>query len=204
MKTLVSLFLAVLAVSASAEEKVQHRVAIRKLGVQFQQTPQYQVDGVREKDVRPRYWLELEAELDVETTDPTGFIPELRTKWFVVIFGPDTKPVRLDGEVVYQNVRAIDGKAHVIAFIGPDVLEKLTGEERPNESDIDSTALLVSGPGIRTDDDHKEGLQKATGEKDYEWWIKWSHKVASNQILAKSQTPFAPLWSDRFPREKKE
>lgn len=42
----------------------------------------------------------------------------------------------------------------------------------------------------------------ATAEKEAKWWITWPSKSLDGMIVLKSQTPFAPLWTDRYPTEK--
>lgn len=126
--------------------QVAHRVEIKKIVTEVQQTPQFQVIGPKEKRITPRYWLEIEAELEVETTDPSKFIPELTVSWFAVVqTNDDGKEVSalLSGNCVFQNIRTADKKAIVSAYIEPDTLERLTGETKPSSGDFDSIALTI-------------------------------------------------------------
>ena len=190
---------------AGGAEEVAHRVKIAKIETQIQQTPRFEAAGVKDKQFEPRYWLELEAELEVETTDPSGFIPELQTSWFAIIKDDRTgKPVQLTGKVAFRDVRTKDKKAYVIAYISPDTLEKITGKSRPGEGDVEAVALVVSGSGIVSDGRHAAGLQKATAEEDSKWWSSGRYQTMEGLIVAKGKTPFAPLWSDRYPFEKPE
>lgn len=189
-----------------------HRVEIKEIKSTIQQTPQFEVSGIDDKAFDPRYWLEIEAELEVETVDPTGFIPELQTKWFAAVRaiddsdpnGKKRKTLILTGEVTFRNIRAKDGEAHVIAFIEPDVLERLTGEKRPREDDLEALALVVSGPRIASDKKHAAGLEMATAMEKDGWWKRSMFETMADAVVAKSKTPFAPLWSDRYPTEKPE
>jgi len=188
---------------AGAAEEGAHKVKIVKLETQIQQTPKFEVGGVKDKQFEPRYWLEIEAELQVDTTDPSNFIPEVQTNWFAIIKDDRTKKaVQLTGKVTFREVRAKDKKAHVIAYISPDTLEKITGKSRPVEGDVEAVALIISGSGIVNDAKHAAGLQKATKEEDSKWWASGKYQTMEGLIIAKGDTPFAPLWSDRYPVEK--
>lgn len=161
--------------------------------------------GKRDKTVDPRYWMEIEAELEVETVPKDGFIPELRTNWYAIFKDKKSgKPVNVTGEVVYRDVRTKSGKAFVIAFISPDTLEKLTGKEEPNERDVESVALVVAGNGIIHTGKHAEGLQKATEKEESKWWTSDKYEKMPGLIMAKSKTPFSLLWTDRYPVENSE
>ena len=194
----------ILAMVAGVEaQQPVHRAKILKIEGITQQTPQFQVSGPRDKATRPRYWIEIEAEIEVETTDPSGFIPELKAQWFAVIRDKHSKkPVRLLGQATFKNVRTADKKIFVSAYIEPDTLERLTGSSRPNENDIEGYALSISGAGIVTEGRYGEGLTKATAEEGAKWWIDWKNQNLDGLIIPKSQTPFAALWTDRYPTEK--
>jgi hypothetical protein len=208
---LTSLVLAVSLVGANAKESV-HKVVIKGIEAEIQQTPEFQVNGIKEKKFNPRHWLEIEAELEVQTTndkgeaDPSGFIPEITANWFVIIKDKESgKPMMLTGKVTFREIRTKDKKAYLSAYISPDTLEKLTGENKPSDKDIEGVALVISGPGILSEDkEHKKGLQKATVHEDTQWWNTSLYKKLDGAVLAKSKTPFAPLWTDRYPVEKPE
>lgn len=203
MKTIIPLILALALVSPLEAQQPVHRAKILKIVGESQQTPEFQVSGPRDKTTKPRHWIEIEAEIEVETTDPSGFIPELEARWFAVIMDKHSKkPVRLLGKATFKNLRTADKKVFVSAYIEPDTLERLTGSSKPSENDIEGYALTISGPGIVTEGRHAEGLAKATAEKDAKWWDTWQGQSLDGLIVAKSKTPFAPLWTDRYPTEK--
>ena len=202
MKTLTTLFITLAMIASSVAAEPVHRAKILKIRGQSQQTPEFQVSGPRDKSIKPRHWIEIEAEVEVETTDPSGFIPELEASWFAVIMDKHSKkPVRLLGKTTFKNIRTADKKIFLSAYIEPDTLERLTGSTRPSESDIEGYALTISGPGIITVGKHAKGLSMATAEKKAKWWVMWKNKSLEGMIIPKSKTPFAPLWTDRYPTE---
>jgi hypothetical protein len=187
---LVSLILAISLAAATAKE-IAHKVVIKSIETVIQQTPEFQVNGIKNKKFNPRHWLEIEAELEVQTTndkgelDSKGFIPEITANWFVIIKDKETgKPMMLTGKVTFREI--------------------LTGENKPSDKDIEGVALVISGPGIVSEGEHKKGLQKATVHEDTQWWVTSRYKTVDGAVLAKSKTPFAPLWTDYYPIEKPE
>jgi hypothetical protein len=207
---LTSLVLAVSLAGANAKESV-HKVVIKSIEREIQQTPQFQVNGIKDKKFNPRYWLEIEAELEVYTTDatgqidPAGFIPEITANWYVLIKDKQSgKPIILNGKVTFREIRTKDKKAYVSAYISPDTLEKLTGKDKPSDKDIEAVALMISGPGVVNEGEHKKGLVKADAFEERNWWQSGEHKTIDGTVLAKSKTPFAPLWTDYYPIEKPE
>ncbi len=204
MKKISTIIFALALIAGVHAQEPVHRAKIEEIEGEMLQTPDYAIGTPVDKfPDRRREWLEIRAEIEMETTDPSGFIPELEARWFVVIKDKYSgKPVRLLGKATFRNIRATDRKVHLSAYIDPDTLERITGSSRPSENDIEAYALTISGPGILADDRYKAGLTMATAEKDAKWWEKWEHKSIEDAVLPKSKTPYAPLWSDRYPVEK--
>lgn len=203
MKTITTMFLTLALAAGAQAQQYAHRAKILELTRTAQPTPRYSVSGLSTKKQDQRYWIEIEAEIEVETKDPSGFIPELETQWFVVIKDKHSgKSVRLTGRATFKNIRTKDKKIHVSAYIEPDTLERLTGDDRPRESDIEGCALMISGPGIVTDAPHDKGLVMADAKQQAKWWEVWEGKSLEDLIVPKSKTPFAPLWTDYYPTEK--
>ena len=140
--------------------------------------------------------------MEVETTDPSEFIPELTANWFAVIKDKNGRSYRLDGETVFKNVRTSDKRVFLSAYIEPDTLERITGKKRPSERDVEAFALTLSGPGILNDEKYGKDLVKATEHEGNKWWAEWKHGTLSDLIVSKSKTPFSTLWIDRYPSEK--
>jgi len=211
MKTLfcIALPLALSPILSAQKAEVKHRVEVKEVKVEVQQTPLFQVTGPKEKRIDPKYWIEIEAELEVETKEGRGVVPfisELQATWYAVIkdeVGEKREPVLLKGRSEYRMVRTAGGEAFLSAYIEPNVLERLTGKERPSESDLLAFAVVVSGTDIATEGKFAKELFKSEGEKG-KWWENWKREIKEDFIVPKSTTPFAPLWADRYPPEKVE
>lgn len=202
MNILATLLISAAIVGTLNSPKPVHRAKILGISTQTQQTPQFQHSGPRDKSTKPRNWLEIEAEVEVETTDPSGFIPQLEAKWFAVILDKySKKPVRLTGSATFKNIRTTGRKVFLSAYIEPDTVERLTGKTKLSENDIEGFALTLSGPGFVTDGKYGLGLAMATAEENSRWWLEWKHQSLEAMIVPKSQTPFAPLWTERYPAE---
>ncbi|MFT5882726.1 MAG: hypothetical protein ACI9FG_001233 [Crocinitomicaceae bacterium] len=203
MKTIIKMIIAVIMTGSCTAEDAVHRVKILKITSDIQKTPSFTVSGVKNKSTKPRNWLEIEAEVEVETTSKSKFIPEITANWYVVVKdSTNDKAVRLLGSVTFKNIRTKDKKIFLSAYIEPDTLERLTGKERPSDSDIEAVALTIEGSGIFTQGKYALGLEKATAKEESRWWDEWKQESLRDLIVAKSTTPFAPLWSDRYPTEK--
>jgi hypothetical protein len=204
MKTITTIIFTLALIAGAQAQDPAHRAKIVEIEGEMLQTPDFVISTPVDKyPDRRREWLEIRAEIDMETTDPSGFIPELEARWFVVIKEKYSgKPVRLLGKATFRNIRTTDRRVFLSAYIDPDTLERLTGSSRPSENDIEAYALTISGPGILADGRYAAGLTMATAEKEAKWWEKWEFKSIEGAILPKSKTPFAPLWADRYPVEK--
>lgn len=175
----------------------------------MQDTPEFQVNGPRDKPRKPKGWLEIEAEVEVETTDPSGVIPEMKAEWFAVIMdhakrsdNPKPSPVRLTGVVTYRNVDTEKRGIYLSAYVEPSLLKRLTLKPRPSDNDIEGLAVRVSGPGFVTTGKYGEEAVMANAKEETKWWDKWTRATLQEGIVPKSQTPFAPLWTDYYPTEK--
>lgn len=201
MKTLISISLGLALAASLHAAETAHRAKILNIEGQAQKSPQFQVNGPREKVVKPREWIEIEAEVEVETKDPSGFIPEMEASWFAVILDRNKKPVRLLGKTTFKNVPTSDGKVFLSAYIEPETIERITGNPRPGERDIEGYALTISGAGIVSEGKYAEGLAMASAKEESKWWADWKHENLEGLIIPKSKTPFAALWVDRYPTE---
>ena len=176
-----------------------HAVQIANIEAKFHDTAQFQVKGLENKDQDVRQWVEIEAELDIITNKTGGLSPtldELKVNWHAMVKDKVTKKdkkvdlsVKLMGVSTYKNVRLEDGKLYLNAFIEPDTLERYFGDGRIRPNDF-KFAVTLHGEGIRVFGDQSDA------------WNNWQGKYLDEAIVAKSKTPFALLWLDRYPAEK--
>jgi len=196
---LTGLFSIAFASYASAQAG-QHRVDNVDIKISSQPTPQFSVSGPRDKQVRPQNWIEIEAELSLQTTNKSEFIDELHAGFFVVIDDVETnRKVVLTTDIVFVDVKASGrNSAIIVAYLSPWTMQKLTGGTNYSERSLEAVAIRISGPGFVNDKVEVTALENAR------FWERMDIPRHPGQIMRKDQTPFASLWWDRYPRTKDE
>ncbi|MFM7182086.1 MAG: Amuc_1102 family pilus-like protein [Verrucomicrobiales bacterium] len=195
------LALAFVATPAKAQE-VMHQVSSAKVSFEMQQTPEYSVGGPRAKKTTPLEWLEIEVELEVKTLAKSGYMDQLDAEFYVGVKDANnaSKPVLMTGKFSFVDVRAAEGKAWLSAYVSPATLAKATGKNKPSKGDIVAVAVSVSGAGLQKPLAESNGV--SLKREGTQWWEEPRFNRQDGSILAKSKTPFAPLWTDRYPLNK--
>ena len=207
MKTIISnIAVLALATGLHASEQAKepmHAVKIVGIEANLVKTPQFLAKGVPNKDLEARQWLEIEAEVEVKTSDPSGYIPALQAEWFVMVkqeIEGQSKafPFKLEGVSKYKDIRTKDGKIYLSAYIEPKTLERFFGDGRLRESDFKSLALKLSGEGLMSG-----GRTAICTNEDFAKMLQgdWKFDYSDSGIVPKSKTPFALINIDRYPTE---
>jgi len=179
MKTLsISFFaLAAMALAASAQSLVGvGSVKLGKVTVEAPTSPEYQVTGGPTKRSKNEKWLEFEVEYETKPDE----IDELTFKFTALI-----EKKLLTGEVTYANI--LQGKSHfAVMYVSPKGIGRLTGGKPLTGAGIENVWVEVSRQGLILDKaNFKPGnppnAQQVTG-----------------LVLKKDDTPFAPLFFDRY------
>jgi hypothetical protein len=189
---------------APAQAQIQHQIRSAKVTFEMQQTPEFNVNGPKAKRINPLEWLEIEVELDLETVHPSGYIDQLDAEFFIGVRDTNAggKPTLLTGKITFTEIRAIEKKAWLSAYVSPASLAKTTGKNKPSKADLEAVAVRITGPGLRAPASESVGISlKRDGAQ---WFDSASLKRLDGLILAKTKTPFAPLWTDRYPLVKDE
>lgn len=185
---------AVLAISSSAFG--QGGVEVGK--VEFDNIPSPQVDSGKNKNFKPKDWLQFEAGIKVsafnEEQKKSGFIDQVLVKWSVALKNPDGKGfILLTKDVQHINV-PIDEEVFSTVFLSPNTLKRVTGSDTAGRSSVDRVLVEVLLNG-RT-----MGAQSSKGKPD---WVQRGAGSLSDQsrrfpLLNKNETPFSMLWWDRY------
>ena len=169
----------------------QNIVSIDKPIVQSQKTPDYTVSGPKKKRWTPKEWVEIEVPFVVtKLPDKAVALSELVFKYYVVVNGPEK--MLLSTTLNHTNVPGKEKVASVV-YISPQTMQKISG--RP---DVTSPEKLIVAYGVEVEYDGKTvGFFDSTGKKNPEqaFW-KSSTFTSADGLVAKKETPFAPLWSD--------
>jgi hypothetical protein len=177
------LILSILAVGALTTEGFTQGVAVGpgavklgKIGVEGVKSPEFQIVGGPQKRSKTGTWLELEIEYETKVDD----IDELSFAYQVLVEGK-----LLDGTVTYVNIPK--GRDHyAVMYIAPRTLEKLTAGKPLNPGNI-NVWVTVSKQGQMLD--APAAYKPATIP---------NVPHLAGMILNKSETPFAPLFYDRY------
>ena len=193
------------ALSSQAQDANQQvKVKIKETKVEQQMTPDYQPRGVTEKRWRPKQWVELDTELDVDVSNELGgkegVYPALEFKYFVGVNAKtkEGKTIVLTGTITFLNVPASKSgdMAHALAYITPTTLKGALKKDLVGKADVAAVGLEVHAGG--------QMLNGAFfSNKGAPWWIGADKQPDSTKfefqdgaVIPKSKTPFAPLWAD--------
>ncbi len=143
-------------------------------------SPQFSYTGAEQYQANQReQWLEVE----VEFTAAPEFTDELTVKYFILENGKV-----LTGEVTHTNVPA--GKANrSVMYVPPRVLARFNADRTVTLAAIQNIAVQIVQQGTVKDE---ASLTRAAAQ----WYS--SLPQAPGFLLNKNETPFAPLYWDRY------
>lgn len=169
--------LAALAISATAQVPVgPGSVKLGKVEVSAPSTPEYQITGGQNKRYKLGKWLEFEVAYDTVPEE----IDELTFKFTALV-----EKKLLTGEVTYASI--LKGKDHfAVMYLSPKGIERLTGGKPLTGAGIENVWVEVSRQGQVLDrGSYKPGAVPNLPQ-------------VAGLILKKDDTPFAPLYFDRY------
>ncbi len=175
--TLALLSLAVLTTGAFAQAVVgPTSIKLGKVEIAAPSSPEYQVTGGLNKRYKTAKWLEFEIGYDTKPEE----IDELTFKFTALI-----ENKLLDGEVTYVNIAK--GTEHfAVMYLSPKSIDKLTGGKTLTAASIQNVWVEVSRQGqLLARESYKPGAQPNLPH-------------VAGMVLNKTQTPFAPLFYDRY------
>jgi hypothetical protein len=175
--TLALISLSALATGAFAQIPVgPTSIKLGKIEISGVKTPEYQITGGQNKRYKLGTWLEFEVGYDTVPEE----IDELTFKFSALI-----EKKLLDGEVTYVNIAK--GKDHYgSVYISPKAIDKLTGGKPLSPAAIENVWVEVSRQGqVLGKVSHRPGAPPNVPH-------------LTGLILNKTQTPFAPLFYDRY------
>lgn len=142
--------------------------------------PQYTYTGAQQYQTNQRdRWLEVE----VEFTSTPEFTDELTFRYFILVNGK-----LLTGEVTHTNIAAGRDNRSVM-YVAPRTLARVMGNRALNMNAIQNIAIqLVQQGAVKSE----LSLDRAQPQ----WFASMPH--VGNSVLNKNETPFAPLYWDRY------
>lgn len=143
-------------------------------------TPQYSYTGAQQFTTNQRdRWLEVE----VEFAAAPEFTDELTFKYYILVNGK-----LLTGEVTHTNVAAGRDNRSVM-YVSPKTLARIMGNRAVTPNSVQNIAVQIVQQGAVKSE---LSLDRAPAN-----WFASMPQVAG-LVLNKNETPFAPLYWDRY------
>lgn len=153
---------------------------ITKITKNLISTPQYAYGGAQQYQANQRdRWLEVE----VEFTAGADWTDELTFRYYILYNGK-----LLTGEVTHTNIAAGRGNRSVM-YVSPRTLARFGGPAGANPNSFQNIAVQIMQQGTVKDE---QSLARAPNG-----WFANVPQV-SGFVLNKNETPFAPLYWDRY------
>ena len=180
MTSLLVLGFFLFATSTYGQVRAAPDFAVTKITRNLVATPQFTYSGAEQFPVNQRdRWLEVEAEFSAtrEYTD------ELTFKYFILISGK-----LLTGEVTHTNIAA-GRENHSVMYVSPRTLARLLGNRPIAPTAVQNIAVqIVEHGAVKAE----LSLDRAAPQ-----WFAAMPQVGGF-VLNKNETPFAPLYWDRY------
>ena len=157
------------------------------------QSPEIQ-DG-NAKNFKPKDWLEIEVKIKVDKLreqPKDNYLDEITVNWHVVVKGQDRKAYKVSRTVTHVNIPT-DEEVYVSIYLSPNTMRRITGNSRAKKNDLEAVGGEIGLNG--------EMVGYFTWGEKAGWWTKELRRVEATSkfpLLDKTQTPFAPLWYDRY------
>ncbi|HEY3663062.1 MAG TPA: Amuc_1102 family pilus-like protein [Chthoniobacterales bacterium] len=178
-KIALTILLAAFAGAASAQTRAND-FQITKITRNLIASPEFNYSGAEtfRTNTRDR-WLEVE----VEFASALQFTDELTFKYFILINGK-----LLTGEVTHVNI--LGGKElHSVLYVPPRALAHIMGNRPVTANAIENVAVQLLQQGTVKDE---QNLTRARAQ----WYTGLT--AVPGLTLNKNETPFAPLYWDRY------
>ncbi len=149
-----------------------------------------------EKNFRPKDWLEVEVKFKVEMprSYKAAFVDRVTVKWYVAIDDPagGRKAVYLEKEINHVNV-PVGEDVYTSVYLSPSAVKRISGSDSAAKRIVVSVGgeILINGQAAVD----KSGFFSSTGKPG--WWLQIS-RYDKIPLLNKNETPFKPLWWDRY------
>jgi hypothetical protein len=180
VKALALLFALALSASGVFAQNRSADFQLTKITKNLVSTPQFTYTGAQQYPSNQRdRWLEVE----VEFTATPDFTDELTFKYFILINGK-----LLTGEVTHVNVAAGRDNRSVM-YISPQALARFAGNGGVTLNSIQNIAVQTTQKGAVKDE---MSLSRAPAQ----WFA--GLPAVTGFVLNKNETPFAPLYWDRY------
>ncbi len=173
--------IALLPAGAYAQLRPGEEFAIKRIAPAVIKTPEFAYTGDQRR-AQLGQWLEVEVEFAARPE----MTPELTFRYHILFAG-----TLLAGEVTHVNVP--DGNSlFSVMYVSPRTLARFLQGKALSANAIENIAVQIVRPGVSAP--IAEGVLKAQPRGP--WWT--TLPQVPGFVLNKSETPFAPLYWDRY------
>ncbi|MBS0660485.1 MAG: hypothetical protein JSR82_19870 [Verrucomicrobia bacterium] len=166
----------------SAQLRPGEEFAIKAVAPAVVKTPEFSYTGGDQRRSQPGQWLVVEAEFAARPE----LTPELTLKYYVLFSGN-----LLTGEVTHVNVPAGNSLFSVM-YLSPRSIARLLKGGVFSSAAIENIAVVVTKPGVSAPLAEYVLRPNPKGQ----WWT--TMQQTPGFLLNKTETPFAPLYWDRY------
>ena len=163
-------------------------------------SPEYQY--IKNKRFVPNDWLGVEAKIKAQLSpEPKSkTLGTMVVKWFVAVKNPEKvgSYLLLTKTVTHVNI-PLNEDVYTSVYLSPNSIRLLTGSPRGGKNAVEQIGYEVLIDG--------EVKAANTNKGKLGWWKTSSPKISASEsvpLLAKSETPFAGFWWDRYAEVKPE
>jgi hypothetical protein len=162
----------------------------------FDDLPSPEFPGGKSKAFKPKDWLEIETKLNLSLSpEPASkTCDKIIVKWYVAVKNPEKVGTFLliTKDIEYVNV-PLSEDVYCSVYLSPSSIKRLTGYDRAGKGSVEYVGfeVLING----------EKVAQETSKGKVGWWSAASDKISRTEkvpLLNKSETPFAPMWWDRY------
>ncbi|MEP6936624.1 MAG: Amuc_1102 family pilus-like protein [Chthoniobacterales bacterium] len=180
LRTCLAALLIIFCAAAFGQRRAASDFQVTKITRNLISTPQYTYRGAEQFVTNQQErWLEVE----VEFTSSPEFTDELTLKYFILLNGK-----LLSGEVTHVNIPA-GRESRSVVYVSPRTLARFIGNRAVELAAIQNIAVQIVQQGVVKDE---ASLVRAQPQ-----WFARVPQVAGF-VLNKNETPFAPLYWDRY------
>jgi hypothetical protein len=180
LRMIVAMSLLLLGHSGEAQTRPAANFQLTRITKNLISAPQFSYTGAQQYATNQRdRWLEVE----VEFTAAPDFTDELTFKYFILFNGK-----LLTGEVTHVNVPA-GRENRSVMYVSPRTLARFMGRSTVTPAAVQNIAVQIVQQGAIKD-------ELSLSRTQPQWYAGLPH--VSGFVLNKNETPFAPLYWDRY------
>jgi hypothetical protein len=162
----------------------------------FDDLPSPEFAGVKNKAFKPKDWLEIETKMNLSLNpEPASkTCDKITVKWYIAVKNAEKSGtfLLLTKDIDYVNV-PLSQDIYCSVYLSPSSIKRLTGLDRAGKSAVEYVGyeVLING----------EKVAQETSKGKVGWWNAASDKISRSDkvpLLNKAETPFAPMWWDRY------